>query len=139
MSSCSMSRPMTWTCHDRAFLNNVVTGTFAIEGGGKIKEYVGGYDDWVRQKADQPKPVKAPRRQPCEKQKPKAPSKPKLSYKEQKELEALPALIEKLEADIADAHTNMADPAFYKQSPEAIATVATSLEQMQQQLDTAYA
>ena len=125
--------------HDRAFLNNVVTGTFAIEGQGKIKEYVGGYDDWVRQKTEQPKPVKAPRRQPCDKQKPQAPTKRKLSYKEQKELEALPGRIEELEAAIADAHTQMADPAFYKQPADQIAAVATSLETMQQELDTAYA
>ncbi|GKT27691.1 ATP-binding cassette domain-containing protein, partial [Aduncisulcus paluster] len=92
--------------HDRAFLNNVVTGTLAFEGNAQVNDYVGGYDDWVRQ-----------RQQPEEEGKPKA-TKPKpkktqdtrpekLSYKEQREFEALeveitelPGKIEELEGAI---------------------------------------
>ena len=90
--------------HDRAFLDNVVTSTFAFEGDGVVREYVGGYADWLRQRpnpavsassAGLPKPAPAtPATQPP--QNPDTRS-AKLSYKEQRELEALPALIESLE------------------------------------------
>ena len=77
--------------HDREFLNNVVTSTLVLEGDGRVKEYAGGYDDWLRQRPAEP----APRRpEPVkEKTKPAAPPKQRprrLTYAEQRELEALP-------------------------------------------------
>ena len=83
--------------HDRAFLNNVVTSTLVFSGEGKIEEYVGGYDDWLRQKEAAPVPV-------AEKPAPKPPPRPrtatvKMSFKEERELEALPPLLEQLEAE----------------------------------------
>ena len=83
--------------HDRAFLNNVVTSTLVFSGQGKIEEYVGGYDDWLRQK-------KIPQAQAVEKSPAEPPSRPrpatiKMSFKETRELEALPALLEQLEAE----------------------------------------
>lgn len=124
--------------HDRAFLNNVVTGTFVLEGEGKVREYVGGYDDWLRQRGQQlaeqtPEPeVKE------KKTKPKPQPKNKLSYKEQKELEALPAQIEQLEAEIAALHEQMAKPEFYKQRPEDIAQTADRGTQLEAELAACY-
>src|SRR5690606_29230908 len=91
--------------HDRDFLDNVVTSTLVLEGDGRLGEYVGGYTDWLRQRpapgattattvAARPVPAHAP---------PAAATPPrrKLSYKEARELEQLPALIERLEAEVA--------------------------------------
>ncbi|MEM8944406.1 MAG: ATP-binding cassette domain-containing protein [Planctomycetota bacterium] len=129
--------------HDRAFLNNVVTSTIAFEPGG-AREYVGGYDDWVRQRMqlDQPaevnakpevveKPVESPT---AESTKPR-----KLTYKDQRELDQLPAKIETLEAAAAQLHTVMAEPEFYKQPSDEIAARQAELKDIEQQLGTAYA
>ncbi|OAI51237.1 ABC transporter ATP-binding protein [Betaproteobacteria bacterium SCGC AG-212-J23] len=101
--------------HDRAFLDNVVTQTLAAEGGGKWKEYVGGYTDWVRQR---------PRKEEAVSSKKVAPSKPKgavkLSYKEARELESLPKEIELLEAEQRTLHAKMGEPEYYRQPPGAL-------------------
>jgi ATP-binding cassette subfamily F protein uup len=128
--------------HDRAFLNNLVTSVLAFEGGGQVNEYVGGYDDWVRQRpapaALAPSPAKPAADKPAP-AKP-APARPKkLSYKEQKELESLPASIEKLEADIAALNTEMGKPEFYQQPKDAITQSQARLAEMEQALETAYA
>jgi ATP-binding cassette subfamily F protein uup len=128
--------------HDRAFLNNLVTSVLAFEGGATVNEYVGGYDDWVRQRpaaAPEPSPAK-----PAAAEKP-APAKPvpakpkKLSYKEQKELESLPANIEQLEADIAALNADMGRPEFYQQARDAITQSQARLAGLEQALETAYA
>ncbi|MHC4552388.1 MAG: ATP-binding cassette domain-containing protein [Planctomycetota bacterium] len=124
--------------HDRAFLNNVVTGTFVLEGQGRVKEYVGGYDDWLRQH-NQQLAEQAPESVVKEKKtKPKPQQKKKLSYKEQKELEALPVRIEELETEIADLHEQMAKPEFYKQQPEEIAKTADRTKQLEEELTGCY-
>jgi ATP-binding cassette subfamily F protein uup len=126
--------------HDREFLNNVVTSTIAFESGG-VKEYVGGYDDWLRQTAeDDDSAAEQPRA---------AASKPKksrdseqerrLSYNEQRELTALPATIEQLETEVAELHQKMADPAFYQSPSEQIATEQERLAELERNLTTAYA
>jgi len=130
--------------HDRAFLNNVVGSTLAFEGDGVIKEYDGGYDDYVRQSAlavAASKPAKETR-----KAKPKpaaaAPSTParaKLSFKERRELDELPGAIEQLEASMAALHEKMADPEFYKQEGAAVAAATSQAAALQQELDAAYA
>ncbi|MBY0578621.1 MAG: ATP-binding cassette domain-containing protein [Burkholderiales bacterium] len=102
--------------HDRAFLDNVVTQIIAFEGNGKWCEYVGGYDDWVRQKT-------AVKTRPVEERKPAAQSKPKksgLGFNETKELQALPEKIEKLEIEQKALGTKLGDPDLYKESPEKI-------------------
>ena len=125
--------------HDREFLNNVVTSTLVFEPGG-VKEYVGGYDDWLRQRAaarpaktetkKAPPPAPAATPQPATK---------KLSYKNQRELDALPATIERLESQLAGLHERMADPAFYKGDPAEIAAAQAEASDAQQRLDAAYA
>ena len=108
--------------HDRAFLDNVVTQVIAFEGDGLLREYVGGYDDWVRaknfvktaakQEAAQPQPqasaVKAS----------KPVSRVKLSSNEMRELEALPAKIEILEREQADITHRLGTPTIYRDNPE---------------------
>ena len=110
--------------HDRAFVNNVVTSTLAFEGNGIIHEYVGGYDDWLRQRPEQGA-AKAEKK--AEKPAPKkAASKPKKrSYNEQreldmlkKELEAIPASLEALEEEQGQLEEKMADPTLYSAHPE---------------------
>lgn len=125
--------------HDRAFLNDVVTSTFVLEGEGRIKEYVGGYDDWVRQR-DQARTEAT--EEPAKKEKkakPKSALAKKLSYKEQKELEALPGRIEAMEARLARLHEQMAQPAFYKQDPAAIAKASAEVKELDEALAAAYA
>ena len=123
--------------HDREFLNNVVTSIIALEGDGVLKEYIGGYDDWLRQKKALPKPE--PEKTPAKaaKQSPLKEPVRKLTSKEKKELKALPALIEKLESELRQLHEMMADPAFYKKGSEVV-TVGIRAGQLKKQLDELY-
>ncbi len=105
--------------HDRAFLDNVVTSTWAFEGQGQIREYVGGYEDWLRQRQlanTQAEKTKAETSSKAAA--PEKTSKKKLSYKEQRELEALPAQIAALEAEQASLQAKLNDPQFFVQSPQ---------------------
>ncbi|TWT73848.1 ABC transporter ATP-binding protein uup [Posidoniimonas polymericola] len=125
--------------HDRAFLNNVVTSTLVFEADG-VKDYDGGYDDWLRQrKPAEPTPAAEPKPKAAEKPAPKADPTKKLSYNEQRELKSLPALIEKLEGSIAALHEEMADPAFYQQDAKLIRVKQAEEAEQQQQLAEAYA
>jgi len=126
--------------HDREFLNNVVASTLVLQGNGIAKEYVGGYDDWLRQSKktlqSQQQPENATAEKTGAKQISQRPR--KLSFKEKKELEAIPKLIETLEAEQQQLHDAMANPDFYKKGPE-IAAVAARLEELRKQLKNAYA
>ena len=124
--------------HDRDFLDNVVTSTLVFEGQGKVNEYVGGYDDWLRQAqhqsskqatpvADRKGPAKAAQRKPA-----------KLSYKDQRELDQLPARIEQLEAELEQIHQTMASAAFYKQDNQQITATQDRLQQIEDELAEAY-
>ena len=125
--------------HDRAFLNNVVTSTFVMEGGGLVKEYVGGYDDWLRQRKGPLGAEQAPKKESVKNVAKQASDRPrKLSFKEKKELEAIHPLIESLEAEQRQLHDAMADPDFYRQVAD-IAATAARLDELKQQLETAYA
>ena len=130
--------------HDRAFLDNVVTGTFAFEGNGHVNEYVGGYEDWVRQRQA---PVPARASASGEKRRPHVPdsgaavstiASKRLSYKEQRELDTLPARIEALEAEEQELNAHIAGPEFYKEGREAIAAALARLEAVKTQLGDAY-
>jgi ATP-binding cassette subfamily F protein uup len=103
--------------HDRAFLDNVVTQTIAWEGDGLWREYVGGYSDWLRQRP-QAKAAAARRDAVSEPQAVAAPSKRKLSYKEQRELESLPGDIEKMDAEQTALTQKMCSPDYHRASPE---------------------
>ena len=99
--------------HDRAFLNNVVTSTIVFEGKGRLQEYVGGYDDWLRQRTEPDEPLKRlPGDQKQKKGKPPR-EKQKLSYKETQELETLPLKIETLEGEKQRLLETLNSPEFY--------------------------
>jgi ATP-binding cassette subfamily F protein uup len=114
-----------------------------FEGGGRVVEYVGGYEDWLRQRGSEPAapaPKQAKPRKPRQ-PKPAAAPKPKpakLSYKDQRELEALPARIEALESEQDGLHAAMADPAFYQQDKAAIAAAKQRAEVLERELSEAY-
>jgi ATP-binding cassette subfamily F protein uup len=131
--------------HDRAFVNEVATSTLFIEADGRVKEYDGGYDDYMRQRPKEAEPgrpasAKAAKATAAISDKPfAATEKKKLSYKEQRELEALPGLIENLEAEVAALEAAMADPGFYKQDKSEIAVTASKTEAIRSRLADAYA
>ena len=120
--------------HDRAFVNNVVTSTLVFEGEGTINEYVGGYDDWVRQRKEEAPKIatSANKPPPTSVQKP---AQKKLSYKERLELEALPKKIEQMEAEQEQLHQKLADPSFYQRDADA----TEQLKNLEQQLSECYA
>jgi ATP-binding cassette subfamily F protein uup len=111
-----------------------------FEDEGQVNEYVGGYDDWVRQRQA---PARTEARDPAASKpqlsRPKAASQRKLSYKEQRELEKLPASIETLEGEIAQIQSVLSDPSFYRKSGAEVATVTGRLAELRTNLETAYA
>ncbi|MBU1192446.1 MAG: ATP-binding cassette domain-containing protein [Gammaproteobacteria bacterium] len=128
--------------HDRAFLNNLVTSTLVFEGDGKIGDYVGGYDDWLRQRPTTASVRTTPAKNlapATAKAATPAKSARKLSFKEQRELEQLPARIETLEQSLNALQLQMADPAFYRQDNTAMAKTQTQLSSLQAELKTTYA
>jgi ATP-binding cassette subfamily F protein uup len=125
--------------HDRTFLDNVVTSTLAFEGDGRVFEYVGGYTDWLRQRRSPaaaapsagslPAPVAA--RAPA--------AATKLSFKERRELEQLPARIEKLEQLQRELGAEVSQPEFYRRAAAERAPVEARLVALPAELETAYA
>ena len=132
--------------HDREFINNLVTSCFVFEGNGKISEYVGSYDDWLRQrpKLAPPKPAKKEKTtQPSasqnttSKQNASGETK-KLSFNEQQELKKLPAELENLENRISELETLMSDPDFFKQDHQKTSAITDELQELQQTLNQKY-
>ena len=126
--------------HDRSFLNNVVTSTIVFDEDGSLREYVGGYDDWLRQKAELAE--KAATAKPVTNAKPAAkPEKKKsaLTYQQQLDLKALPGKIETLEAQQMHMNETMSSPAFYEQSAEAMQKAQDELATLTSELEAAYA
>jgi ATP-binding cassette subfamily F protein uup len=129
--------------HDRAFLDNVVTSCLAFEGDGRVKEYIGGYSDWLRQRSSRPAareaaPEKAAMPAPKTEAKKNAASK-KLSYKDQRELDQLPAHIEALEQETQVLHAKLADSGLYKRDPEASKQFSARLKEIETALREANA
>lgn len=104
--------------HDRMFLDNVITQSIVFEGNGRLKEYIGGYQDYIDAKSREAKiqTASAPKTADAEpvKEKPKANRTVKLSYKEQRELDALPDEIATLETEQAEINTRLSDPEIFK-------------------------
>ena len=126
--------------HDRAFLDNVVTSTLVFEGDGNVREYVGGYEDWLRQRGaarGTPAPVPA-RRQETPRDVPNAEQKKKLTYKEQQELTALPGRIEAMETEMRTLEQHTGEAEFYRQDKARIAETLTRLDQLRVELEQAY-
>ncbi len=104
--------------HDRMFLDNVITQSIVFEGQGRLKEYIGGYQDYIDAKSREEKIQAAPAPKTAtaepEKAKPKANRTVKLSYKEQHELDALPDEIAALETEQAEINVQLSDPEIFK-------------------------
>ena len=124
--------------HDREFLNNVVTSTLVLGSDGRVREYVGGYEDWLRQSAAEASPVAPTERPAREKSKRQAERPRKLSFKEERELEAMPDMIAGLEEEQETLHTTLADPGFYKSAGTEIAAINARLEALEHELAQAY-
>lgn len=125
--------------HDRAFLDNVVTSVFVFEEEGKVNEYIGGYAEWYAL-AEQRKKQKDSKKQEesGKKEKQKSNNKKKLSYKEQKELDQLPNLIDQLEAEQAALTEKISDPDFYKQGQDKTQVTLDKLKETEKSLEQAY-
>ena len=130
--------------HDRAFLDNVVTSTLVFEGDGRVQEYVGGYEDWARQRAPATKRQVPPKAAPPARRASATPAtavtvRKKLSYNEQRELLALPARIEALETAQRELNVRVAGPEFYKEGGDAIDEALARLEAVGREIGEAYA
>jgi len=129
--------------HDRAFLNNIVTSTLAMDGSGQVIETVGGYDDWLRQN-ESAKPEPKPHKSAAETPPVTEPAR-KSGYKERRALESqkrelaeLPQRIEFLEAEIHALTAAMSTPTFYQQDSAEIARAVNRLKELQDELAQAY-
>ena len=138
--------------HDRSFLDNVATSTLVFDGTGHVREFIGGFDDWLRQggsitqlgmtekqieknsTASVTEPI-APVTVPTPVAKPA--TKKKLSYKLQRELDEMPQRIDQLEQQLTKLQEQTSDPAFYTQAPEATEPTLAALTETQQALDAA--
>ncbi|PCK10211.1 MAG: ABC transporter ATP-binding protein [Alteromonadaceae bacterium] len=136
--------------HDREFLDNVVTSSIAFEGNGKLIEYIGGYEDWIRQGGHWPGSQGSAAAQQAEQEdqevkvalkpaaKKAAPPKKQLSYQLQRELTRLPAELEALEVKIADLHERIGGADFYQQDEKAVNDVLAELAEQESLLQQQY-
>jgi ATP-binding cassette subfamily F protein uup len=135
---CEYSGTLIVVSHDREFLDNVVTSTIVFEENGRIQEYVGGYSDWVRQGkqlavTDNPYEAEERKRRAAERRRQRPAT--KLSYKDQRELDTLPAEIEELETAIAEMQQAVADPDFFAQDGDAVRETLQQLADTEAELE----
>ena len=133
--------------HDRAFMDNLCTSTLVFEGGGAVKEFVGGYSDWKRTAAAGVEASSSANRRGSSSGgrsrskspgSPEAPVQPKkLSWNEKREWEELPARIEVMEAELEELHERMADPAFFQGAQEDIRPIIERSQALPQEVDEA--
>jgi ATP-binding cassette subfamily F protein uup len=123
--------------HDRAFLDEVVTGTLVFEGDGRVTEYSGGYEDWLRQR-----PALTTNVQEEKAESPKTPAKSgkpkKFPNRDQRELAELPGEIEKIEAERNALTKKLEDPALYQKSPDILRTVRDQIAALETMLAVRY-
>ena len=122
--------------HDRVFLDNVVTSTMVFEGNGLVMEYPGGYEDWKNQQVNTEAVNTSEKKEKVKKVKTEKPK--KLSYREEKDLEGIPQLIEKLESEQSEIYKSMADPEYYKNPAEKMKEIENRSEQLKKELSEAY-
>jgi ABC transport system ATP-binding/permease protein len=123
--------------HDRAFLNNVATSTIVFDDDGEVREYVGGYDDWVNQR-QQDKQAETMSKVTVKTEKKLVKKKSSLTYQEQLDLAELPKTIEQLEQKQAALHETISKPEFYLQAEDKIAQIQEELTVIGAKLETAY-
>ncbi len=128
--------------HDRAFLDNAVTSTLVFEGQGRVNAYVGGYQDWLRQR---PLPKATPASQPTREKRGSTAAtgkvggtSKKLSYKDQRELEQLPGRIEELEGKLAGIQAALSSPDIYQQDQERVRSLNHEMRLLESSLQKAY-
>ncbi|MDY6890354.1 MAG: ATP-binding cassette domain-containing protein [Pseudomonadota bacterium] len=119
--------------HDRRFLDNVVTSSVVFEGEGVVREYVGGYADWLRQRPQPVAPAKVEKPRPATVA--KKPAAKKLSHKLQRELDRLPQQLEAAEAELGRLQAIISAPGFYAGDQTEITTMLERLQQQEQQLE----
>jgi len=132
--------------HDRTFLDNVVTSTLVFEEDGKIGEYVGGYEDWIRQRkpgktvslSDKASSKKTKNNKQEKNRNNSSEKKKKLGFNEQRELESLPAKIEAMEDQQQVIEQRIGQSDFYQQDKETISQTMTSMKQLQEDLQKSY-
>jgi ATP-binding cassette subfamily F protein uup len=133
--------------HDRAFLDNVVTNTLVFDGGGRIDEYVGGYSDSMRQRAERSTSAPAPPKMEDRPRAVETPAKPppaprtksrKRTFNEQRELATLPAVIERLEAEQTALQSRLSDPSLFRERQAEARTAAARLQELATELEAAY-
>ena len=129
--------------HDRVFLDNVVTSTLVFDGTGKISEHVGGYTDWLRyeeQLESDERQRRSAAKSPVGKLKTgQRKTSRKLSYKDKRELDSLPAEIESLESEQTRLHDSVNEPGFYDKPREDTSAVLARLDEIHTYLATRYA
>ncbi|MBQ3287873.1 MAG: ATP-binding cassette domain-containing protein [Kiritimatiellae bacterium] len=128
--------------HDRDFLDNVVTSTFALEGDGTVKQFPGGYDDYVRQRGAVRERGGKMREENCAKSPVRSAETPtardrKLSYNEKRELDSLPDKIDALEGELAEIREALADGSIYRADPERAKTLSERLPLAEAELEAA--
>jgi len=134
---CNYDGTLILVSHDRTFLDNVVTSTLAFEGNGIVNEYVGGYEDWLRQSKTRNK--KTEKKTSVKKETVKSEKKKtKLSYKDQYELDTLPQKIETLESEQEDIQKKVSEPDFYQQEKNTVDKVLSRLSEIEKELETSY-
>ncbi len=125
--------------HDRTFLNNVVTSTIVLTGEGHLEEYIGGYDDWLRQRGEEKETSKALPKEARAKKEKQPKEKSKLSFKETKEREELPRKIEKMEKEKVALMELLNSADLYKtNNPSRVLDVNSQLAELDADLETAY-
>ncbi|MEE1877562.1 ABC-F family ATP-binding cassette domain-containing protein [Altererythrobacter litoralis] len=126
--------------HDRDFLDRTVTITLGLDGSGKVDVVAGGYEDWEKKRrepgASKPKAVSTASKQAAPPP-PPPPRADKLSYKDQRDYELLPARIEELEAAIAKGEAILSDPDLYTSDPQKFATISKGIENARAEKDAA--
>jgi ATP-binding cassette subfamily F protein uup len=135
---CEYTGTLIVVSHDREFLDNVVTSTIVFEENGRIREYVGGYSDWLRQgkqlaEADNPFEEDRRKQAAAERRRRRTPT--KLSYKDQLELDRLPAEIESIEAQVAELQQAIAAPGFYAREKQEIQSALDRLARAETELE----
>ena len=126
--------------HDRDFLDRTVTVTLGLDGSGKVDIVAGGYADWEKQRQQRvisKTPVRAEQNRDTPAPPPPPPGKPKLTYKDQRDYDLLPVLIEELQKAIARDEAALHDPALYTRDPARFAALSKAIEQARAEKDAA--
>ncbi|MBB5724442.1 ATP-binding cassette subfamily F protein uup [Sphingomonas endophytica] len=123
--------------HDRDFLDRTVTITLGLDGSGQVDVVAGGYEDWERQRRPRVETAKKAAAKPAAAPPPPAPTRVKLSYKDQRDYDLLPKRIEELDARIAADEAAMADPGLYARDAAAFDRLSRAIAALRDEKETA--